>query len=127
MAWIEAVTDRTMMSRCTASDINRISNNINHLQGSNIKQDYVSDDIVTLAQWQTIRQGVSSCCLKYGIKMTIPVDDSATYNNLNQAEVYLSLCNDVLVQREALQVGSLFVGNTGARINAPNLQLKGVS
>lgn len=127
MAWQDAVTDRTMMSRCTYEDMNRISNNVNFLQGSNIKQDYTQDDIVTLSQWQTIRQGVASCCLKYGIKMTIPVDDSVTYSNLNQAETYLSLCNDVLVQREALRVGTLFVGNTGARINAPNLQLKGVS
>ena len=127
MAWIESVTDRTMMSRCTNDDINRISNNINHLQGSNIKQDFTNDDIVTLSQWQTIRQGIESCCLKYGIKMTIPVDDSTTYSNFNQAEMYLSLCNDILVQRQALRIGTMYIGNTGARINAPSLQLKGVS
>lgn len=126
MAWTEPMTDRTQTSRCTYEDMNRISGNINYLQDSALKDDYTNDDIVTLVQWQSIVQGVADCCLKYGILMETPVDESTTASNFNQAETYLGLCYNVKEQIELLKQGTLFVGNTGAYTNAPTYQMKGV-
>lgn len=126
MAWITPVTDRTETARCTADDINRIASNINYLQGTALKDDFTSDDIVTLGRWTAMMNGVASCCLKYGVLMETPVDTSTTYANFNQAETYLSLCYNVKEQIRILKEGTMFIGQTGASVNAPTIQTKGV-
>lgn len=126
MAWVIPVTDRTEGARCTPDDLNRIASDINYLQGSSLKDDFTNDDIVTLEQWTAMMNGVADCCLKYGVKMETPVSLATTYANFNQAETYLSICYTVKEQIRILKEGTMFVGNTGATVNAPTIQAKGV-
>lgn len=55
MAWITPVTNRMSPdTRTTATDMNRIAGNLNILTGGSFKDNYTSDDIVKLADWNAL-------------------------------------------------------------------------
>lgn len=82
MAWITPITDRpNEFTRTTAEDMNRIAGNINHLLGTNLKDDYVDTDIVTVNAWRRIIEETSKLN-HFGLKITSKTD----YVNLNNIE-----------------------------------------
>lgn len=88
MAWITPVTDRpNAQTRTTATDINRISNNLNILKGyvgdfDFIRQDFTDTDIVTKSEWDKIIY-FAKRHNQYGLNITYKTD----YINLNTIEL----------------------------------------
>ena len=54
MAWITPKTDWSELDRCTYTDINRITGNLNELAGTSLKTDYNNDDIISESEWSDI-------------------------------------------------------------------------
>lgn len=85
MAWITPVTDRANgQTRTTAEDMNRIAGNINELQGTSLKADYTSSDIVTRNEWRRILEETRKLN-HFGLEIT----DRTDYQNLNNIEKVL--------------------------------------
>lgn len=129
MAWSTPKTDRTDVSLFTYEDINRIGENIIYLYEQarfSLKTDYTQDDIISISQWRTVISLVNVVCALYSVRMITPITEEATSSNFNQVESYLELCyiqkeRQAMVDKSALKVGM------GLSVNAPQIQLKGIS
>jgi hypothetical protein len=84
MAWQTPVTDRpNAQTRTTAEDMNRISGNVNYLWATSLREDFTSNDIVTLAEWNAIIRRTNEIAALLGIS---GATDSTNYANLNYIE-----------------------------------------
>lgn len=80
--WIEPITNRPNAdTRTTATDMNRIANNMAELGGTPLKTNYVETDIVMTDEWKAIVEFV---------KMhDSGITDSTRYDNLNRIELMM--------------------------------------
>lgn len=102
MAWITPVTNRAPSSRTTASDMNRIVNNIAELGGSPITQVYDGTEIVTAAEWDYICEFARA----YNEAVTM----ETTYINLNAIEQTLAIVHEHSMK--LFPANTLYPGNS---------------
>lgn len=82
MAWQTPVIDRENgQTRTTYADMNRINGNLNIICGTNLREDYTANDIVTVDEWQATVAAAQSKNT-FGLNIT----DATTYTNLNNIE-----------------------------------------
>lgn len=89
MAWIKPVYDRpNLQTRTTATDMNRIVNNMAVLGGSPVKNSYTANDIVKVAEWNAI--------VSFAQSKDPNVTSSTRFDNLNAIEYAMQQMHDDL-------------------------------
>lgn len=87
MAWITAVYNRASAeTRTTATDMNRIANNMAELGGNPIKTNYTSADIVLVNEWTAI--------LDFIRPHNDRINESTRFDNLNLIELMMKRLHD---------------------------------
>lgn len=126
MAWTTPVTDRGKGAYCLPSDLNRIDGNINYLIGTSLKTDFVSNDFLTKAQWQSVIDGTVTACNKYGIKIAEIPDFAMTSDNFNNVENLLLLCYErLLLWQKQFATNNYASSQTARYVGSTNLYTRG--
>lgn len=87
MAWITPIYDRANAeTRTTATDMNRIANNMAELGGTPIKSTYGSSDIVLVNEWTAI--------LDFIRPHNDRINESSRFDNLNLIELMMKRLHD---------------------------------
>lgn len=121
MAWQTPVIDRGEGAHCLPADLNRIGGNINYLIGTTLKTDFVSNDFLTLAQWNSIISNTILACNKYGVRYTQAPNTEMTSENFNNVENLLLQCNNVLELWKLQKATNVYATNQISRYaNVPN-------
>lgn len=90
MAWITPVTDRGLRSMTTATDMNRISGNLNYLTGITFKTDYTNADIVKADEFNKIISTAKYIASSFGLTVT----NLWRFDNLNTMEMAMKLMHE---------------------------------
>lgn len=121
MGWQEPKTNWAANDKCTASDMNRILNNIQYLiDGTSATYTYTSNDVVTVTQWKEIVRDVVGLCVNEGIKYIEP-STKAEYNNFNIVEDLIAKVKLTRDRRQNMYKYNHYAGQnyyTDSEINA---------
>lgn len=107
MAWITPVTDRVAGSRTTATDMNRIANNLTEVGAILEKTTYTSNDIVTATDWNQI--------LSVAKSVDSTITDSTDYVNLNKIEAAIATARTLshfYIRKDNVDYVQFYSGNT---------------